>query len=49
MTDTHMVENANILVVVAHPDDAESFGGGTIPRLVRRSNRVVLVMCNIWI
>jgi LmbE family N-acetylglucosaminyl deacetylase len=45
MTDTHMVENANILVVVAHPDDAESFCGGTIPRLVRGGNRVTLVVC----
>jgi len=44
-TDTPLVENKNILVVVAHPDDAESFCGGTITRLVSRGNHVTLVVC----
>jgi LmbE family N-acetylglucosaminyl deacetylase len=39
------VENKNILVIVAHPDDAESFCGGTISRLVQRTNPVTLVVC----
>ncbi len=45
MTDNLPVENKNILVVVAHPDDAESFCGGTISKLVRGGNRVMLVVC----
>jgi len=39
------VQNKNVLVVVAHPDDAESFCGGTIASLVQRGNVVTLVVC----
>lgn len=40
-----MLTDKNIVVVVAHPDDAESFCGGTIARLTRTGNRVTLVVC----
>ncbi len=36
---------ATILVVVAHPDDTEVYCGGTIAKLTRIDNRVVLVIC----
>jgi len=39
LKDTHVV------IVVAHPDDAESFCGGTIARLTQSGNRVSLVVC----
>jgi LmbE family N-acetylglucosaminyl deacetylase len=35
-----------VLVVVAHPDDAESFCGGTIARLSQGGSRVSLVLCS---
>ena len=40
-----MLTDANIVIVVAHPDDAESFCGGTIARLTRAGNCVTLVVC----
>jgi len=36
MSEFPLVCDKNILVVVAHPDDAESFYGGTIAIIVRR-------------
>ena len=45
MSDIPLVSNKNILVVVAHPDDAESFCGGTIAKIVQRGNRVTVVIC----
>jgi LmbE family N-acetylglucosaminyl deacetylase len=39
------VSHKKILVVVAHPDDAEAFCGGTIARLTRAANLMTLVMC----
>jgi LmbE family N-acetylglucosaminyl deacetylase len=41
----HTVAGQTILVVVAHPDDAEAFCGGTIARLTQAGNRVILVIC----
>jgi N,N'-diacetylchitobiose non-reducing end deacetylase len=40
-----MVENSTVLVVVAHPDDAENYCGGTIRHLALTGNRVTLVVC----
>jgi LmbE family N-acetylglucosaminyl deacetylase len=40
-----MDDIATILVVVAHPDDTEAYCGGTIAKLARSDNRVVLVIC----
>jgi LmbE family N-acetylglucosaminyl deacetylase len=40
-----VVKDKTILVVVAHPDDAEAFCGGTIARLTRAGNAVTLVVC----
>jgi N,N'-diacetylchitobiose non-reducing end deacetylase len=45
MSDCPLICNQNILVVVAHPDDAESFCGGTIARIVQRSNRATVEIC----
>jgi LmbE family N-acetylglucosaminyl deacetylase len=39
------ISQKKILVVVAHPDDAESFCGGTIARLTRVGNSITLLMC----
>jgi len=39
------VQGQTILVVVAHPDDAEAFCGGTIAKLAEANNRIVLVVC----
>jgi LmbE family N-acetylglucosaminyl deacetylase len=40
-----MLTNKEVLVIVAHPDDAESFCGGTIARLTRQGNTVRLIVC----
>jgi len=40
-----LIANKKVLIVVAHPDDAESFCGGTISHLVARGNHVTLVVC----
>lgn len=45
MNNIPLVFNENILVVVAHPDDAESFCGGTIAKIVQRGNHVTVVIC----
>jgi LmbE family N-acetylglucosaminyl deacetylase len=45
LRDIQPVCNKKILVVVAHPDDAESFCGGTIARVVERGNLVSVVIC----
>lgn len=39
------IRDKKILVVVAHPDDAEAFCGGTIAKLARAGNTVKLLMC----
>jgi LmbE family N-acetylglucosaminyl deacetylase len=39
------VTGRTILVVVAHPDDAEAYCGGTIARLAQAGNRLILVIC----
>lgn len=40
-----MPQILSILVIVAHPDDAESFCGGTIAHLTRAGHQVRLVVC----
>jgi len=40
-----MVEPANVLVVAAHPDDAEFGVAGTVARWVREGKEVVYVVC----
>lgn len=35
----------NVLVVVAHPDDAEIFCGGTIRKYVNKGHRVKIIVC----
>lgn len=40
-----MLTDTNIVIIVAHPDDAESFCGGTIARLGKAGNKVTLVVC----
>ena len=40
ISNSHLVEAMNILIVVAHPDDAESFCGGTISRLGSHDRRL---------
>jgi len=40
-----MVSGKNVLVIVAHPDDAESYCGGTIARLSHSGNHVSLALC----
>jgi LmbE family N-acetylglucosaminyl deacetylase len=39
------VEGKKILVVVAHPDDAESFCGGTLAKLTCKGNSITLLVC----
>ena len=45
MSDIQPVCNQKILVVVAHPDDAEAFCGGTIAKAIQRGNEVTVVIC----
>jgi LmbE family N-acetylglucosaminyl deacetylase len=45
MNDIPLISNQNILVVEAYPNDDESYCGGTIARIVQRSNRVTVVIC----
>lgn len=40
-----MQPELSLLVIVAHPDDAESYCGGTIARLTRAGHCVRLVVC----
>ncbi len=40
-----MLTNTEVLVIVAHPDDAESYCGGTIAQLVENGNTVRLIVC----
>jgi len=44
--DETPLAHRRVLVVVAHPDDAESFCGGTIARLSQAGSCVSLVMCS---
>jgi LmbE family N-acetylglucosaminyl deacetylase len=39
------VYNKKILVVVAHPDDAESFCGSTLAKLSKQGNFITLLVC----
>jgi len=46
MTGTEMLETAQrVMVIVAHPDDAEIQCGGTTARLVARGATVSYVLC----
>jgi len=46
MTGTELLETAQrVMVIVAHPDDAEIQCGGTTARLVQRGARVSYVLC----
>jgi LmbE family N-acetylglucosaminyl deacetylase len=38
------VQHGTVLVVVAHPDDAEAFCGGTLAKLAGAGNRVILAI-----
>ncbi len=40
-----MLIDSEVVIVVAHPDDAESFCGGTIAKLTKSGNKVTLVVC----
>ena len=40
-----MLKDTHVVVVVAHPDDAESYCGGTIAHLTKAGNQVTLVVC----
>ncbi|ADJ25656.1 LmbE family protein [Dehalogenimonas lykanthroporepellens BL-DC-9] len=43
--DNRTVEKADVLVIMAHPDDPEFSSGGTIARLTGEGKRVVYVIC----
>ena len=40
-----MTEQANVLVIAPHPDDAEFGAGGTVARWTSEGRKVVLVVC----
>ncbi len=40
-----MLKDSHVVIVVAHPDDAESYCGGTIALLTKTGNQVTLVVC----
>jgi LmbE family N-acetylglucosaminyl deacetylase len=40
----HPIQGKTVLVVVAHPDDAEAFCGGTLAKLAQAENRVILAI-----
>ena len=43
--DNKNVQKADVLVIMAHPDDPEFSSGGTIARLTGEGKRVVYVIC----